>query len=123
ILAKMMNSHPQYSVAMEEIHHTEKKDAPSGTAITLAKGILENYSHKTSWANHHTDQPEILEIISKREPNVPGTHSIRYTSAEDFIEIKHEAFSRKGFALGAVLAAEFVQNKKGIFGMNDLLNL
>ena len=122
-LAKMMNSHLQYKVRMEEIHHTEKKDAPSGTAITLAKGILENYTHKTSWINHHTDQAEELEIISKREPNVPGTHSVFYTSSEDFIEIKHEAFSRKGFALGAVLAAEFIQNKKGIFGMNDLINL
>lgn len=122
-LAKMMNQHPQYRVAMEEIHHTEKKDAPSGTAITLANGILENYTHKTNWINHHTDKPEALEIISKREPNVPGTHTITYSSAEDFIEIKHEAISRKGFALGAVLAAEFLQNKKGIFGMNDLINL
>ncbi|GAB4123401.1 MAG: 4-hydroxy-tetrahydrodipicolinate reductase [Raineya sp.] len=123
ILAKIMNAHPQYKVAIEEVHHTEKKDAPSGTAITLAKGILKNYSHKAAWVNHHTDKPDELEIISKREPNVPGTHSITYTSTEDFIEIKHEAFSRKGFALGAVLAAEFIQNKKGVFGMNDLIHL
>ena len=122
-LAKIMNPHPQYQVAMEEIHHTEKKDAPSGTAITLAKGLLENYSHKKSWVNHHSTDTEALEIISKREPNVPGTHTVVYTSAEDFIEIKHEAFSRKGFALGAVLAAEFIAHKKGTFGMKDLINL
>lgn len=122
ILAQMMQPYPQYKVTMEEIHHTEKKDAPSGTAITLAKGILEHYKHKTSWVNHHTDKAEELAIISKREPNVPGTHTIVYTSTEDLIEIKHEALSRRGFALGAVLAAEFIQNKQGVFGMKDLIN-
>jgi 4-hydroxy-tetrahydrodipicolinate reductase len=122
-LAKMMNAYPQYQVAMEEIHHTEKKDTPSGTAITLAKGILANYTHKKVWVNHHSTDAEALEIISKREPHVPGTHTISYSSAEDYIEIKHEARNRKGFALGAVLAAEFIQSKKGIFGMNDLVRL
>lgn len=122
-LAKMMNSHQQYQVTMQEIHHTEKKDAPSGTAITLAKGILDNYPHKKYWVNHHSTDAEALEITSKREPNVPGTHFVVYTSAEDCIEIKHEAFSRKGFALGAVLAAEFIACRKGIFGMRDLINL
>jgi 4-hydroxy-tetrahydrodipicolinate reductase len=122
-LAKMMNTFPQYQVTMEEIHHTEKKDAPSGTAITLAKGILANYTHKKTWVNHHSDNTDELEIISKREPHVPGTHTITYSSAEDYIEIKHEARNRKGFALGAVLAAEFVQGKKGVFGMNDLIHL
>jgi 4-hydroxy-tetrahydrodipicolinate reductase len=120
-LAKLMSKHAQYQLSMEEIHHTEKKDAPSGTAISLAKGIMENYSQKISWVNHETDNQEEIAIISKREPHVPGTHTITYSSPEDFIEIKHEAYSRKGFALGAVLAAEFIKDKKGVLGMKDLL--
>jgi len=120
-LAKIMSKYPQYKLSMEEIHHTEKKDAPSGTAISLAKGVMENYPQKTSWVNHQTENEGEIEIISKREPHVPGTHLVTYNSVEDFIEIKHEAHSRKGFALGAVLAAEFIKDKKGVLGMKDLL--
>lgn len=120
-LAKLMSKHSQYQLSMEEIHHTEKKDAPSGTAISLAKGIIENYPQKISWVNQKTEAQEEIGIISKREPHVPGTHVITYSSPEDFIEIKHEAYSRKGFALGAVLAAEFIKDKKGVLGMKDLL--
>jgi 4-hydroxy-tetrahydrodipicolinate reductase len=120
-LAKLMSKYPQYSVMIEEIHHTEKKDAPSGTAISLANGIIENYPMKKYWINELTENTEEITIISKREPHVPGTHTITYSSAEDFIEIKHEAHNRKGFALGAVLAAEFIHQKTGVFSMKDLL--
>jgi 4-hydroxy-tetrahydrodipicolinate reductase len=123
ILAKIMVQQPDYEVSMEEIHHTEKKDAPSGTAITLANGIIEQYPHKKNWINSPTTDSEYLEIISKREPHVPGTHSVVYNSEVDFIEIKHQAHSRKGFALGAILAAEFLEGKTGVFGMEDLLKL
>jgi 4-hydroxy-tetrahydrodipicolinate reductase len=106
---------------MTEIHHTEKKDAPSGTAITLAEQILENIGRKKEWVNEQTIAPAELAIISKRIDPAPGTHIVKYSSAVDDIEIIHTAHNRKGFATGAVLAAEFLQDKKGIFGMKDVL--
>lgn len=122
-LAQLMKGHREYSVSMEEIHHTHKKDAPSGTAITLAEQVMQEISDKKNWVNHETDNPGELSIISKREDPAPGTHSIKYSSAIDDIEIIHTAHSRNGFATGAVLAAEFLFNKKGIFSMKDVLNI
>ena len=126
-LAKFMQNYPSYGVSMTEIHHTEKKDAPSGTAITLAEGILENLPHKQKWvsteAGHepvpHDDKA--IEIESLREGTVPGTHTVRYDSDVDRIEITHLAHSRQGFALGAVIAAEWLPGREGVFGMEDLL--
>jgi 4-hydroxy-tetrahydrodipicolinate reductase len=120
-LASLLSPHPEYQVSIEEIHHTQKKDAPSGTAITLAEQIIEQLSYKKNWVNNETDKPEELSIISKRIDPAPGTHSIKYASAIDDIEIIHTAHSRTGFAAGAVLAAEFIQDKKGIFSMHDVL--
>jgi len=108
---------------MEEIHHTQKLDAPSGTAITLAEGIIGNLKNKTSWVNNTSENTSELEIISKRIDKVPGTHTISYNSDVDSLEIKHTAHSREGFATGAILAAEFLKGKTGVFGMNDLLKL
>jgi len=121
-LAKLMNEQPQYDVAMNEIHHTEKLDAPSGTAITLAEGILEHLQRKTSWKNEATDSANVLPILSERIKNVPGTHLVTYSSDVDTIEIKHTAHSRQGFAQGALTAAEWLVGKKGVFGMTDLLS-
>lgn len=120
-LAKIMAKTGQYKVAMEEIHHTQKLDAPSGTAITLAKGIIDN-SDYSSWALENAKNDEIL-IDAKRIENVPGTHSVFYNSEVDTIEIKHIAHNREGFALGAVVAAEWIQGKKGVFTMKDVLDL
>ncbi|HEY1020210.1 MAG TPA: 4-hydroxy-tetrahydrodipicolinate reductase [Sediminibacterium sp.] len=122
-LAKLMSGYPEYNVVMEEIHHTQKKDAPSGTAITLAEQVLANIPSKKIWVNHPTQNPEELEIISERIDPAPGTHKIKYASSVDDIEIIHTAHNRTGFAGGAVLAAEFAMNKKGIFGMKDVLGL
>ncbi len=122
-LASLMAAHPDYEVAIKEIHHTQKKDAPSGTAITLAEQILENIPGKKSWVNHISDKKDELEIISERIDPAPGTHAIKYSSAIDDIEIIHTAHSRKGFALGAVIAAEFIAGKKGIYSMKDVLSL
>jgi dihydrodipicolinate reductase len=122
-LADMMSRQNEYDVALEEIHHTEKKDAPSGTAITLAEQVLEKIRRKTRWVNHISDNPEELEIISERIDPAPGTHKIKYSSSIDDIEIIHTAHNRKGFALGAVLAAEFIKDKKGIFTMKEVLGL
>lgn len=122
-LAKLMNSHSVYDVAMEEIHHTQKLDAPSGTAITLAEGIVENIERKKKWVLNEFKTTSELQIVAKRLGTVPGTHTITYDSEVDKIEIKHEAKGRKGFALGSVLAAEFMIGKTGVFGMKDLLNL
>ncbi len=122
-LAQLMSGHPGYAVTMEEIHHTQKKDAPSGTAITLAEQIMHEIPGKKKWVNNETSDPEALSIISKREDPEPGTHSIRYSSAVDDIEIKHTAHSRNGFATGAVLAAEYIYDKKGIFNMKDVLGI
>ncbi len=125
-LAKMMNNYSEYSVEMEEIHHTQKLDAPSGTAITLAEGILKNLSHKIGWGLEEAGKEladSVIPISAVREDNVPGTHEVVYKSEIDSIEIKHTAHSRQGFALGAVLAAEFLhkQKKEGVYGMDDLL--
>ena len=122
-LAKMMNNYPGYKISIEEIHHIHKLDAPSGTAISLANQVIQNNSVKAKWVNAETNKKNELEIISKRENEVPGTHTVRYHSAVDDIEITHKAHSRKGFALGAVLAAEFMKGKKGVFGMDDLMKL
>ncbi len=121
-LAKLMHPFKEYKVSMNEIHHTRKLDAPSGTAITLANNVIESYSELTTWKNDNNTKANELSITSERIGDVPGTHEIFYNSEIDNITIRHEAKSRKGFALGAVLAAEFIKNKKGIFSMADLLN-
>lgn len=122
-LAKLMSNHKEYDVMLEEIHHTQKKDAPSGTAITLAEQVLQHISHKKKWVNEKTSNKEELNIISKRIDPAPGTHVVKYTSEIDDIEIIHTARSRKGFASGAVAAAEFLNGKKGIYTMKDVLGL
>ena len=122
-LAKLMSAYPAYDVTIEEIHHTHKKDAPSGTAITLAEQVLANMPGKKHWVNHLSESSEDLEIISERIDPAPGTHKIKYTSAVDDIEIIHTAHNRIGFAGGAVMAAAFAINKKGIFGMKEVLGL
>ncbi|AWM14329.1 4-hydroxy-tetrahydrodipicolinate reductase [Flavobacterium sp. NRK F10] len=121
-LAKMMANLKEYNVSMEEIHHTQKLDAPSGTAISLAKGIIENSAY-TSWTLEKDAQENQIPIDAKRIENVPGTHSIFYDSKVDQIEIKHTAYSREGFALGSVIAAEWLVGKKGVFTMKDVLGL
>lgn len=122
VLARMMNKYRnEYQINLEEIHHTQKLDAPSGTAITIAEGIIENTTYKT-WSMEENSQ-EIIPIEAKRIENVPGTHIVQYTSDVDTIEISHTAHSRKGFALGAVIAAEWIWNKEGIFTMKDVLEL
>ena len=122
-LAALMNTRPEYDVSLTEIHHTAKRDAPSGTGITLAEGILETLDRKKDWVNHPSDQPEELEIISERIDPAPGTHKVRYTSDVDDIELIHTAHNRQGFALGALLAAEYVYGKKGIYTMKEVLGL
>ena len=121
-LAKIMNHFPSYDVRMTEVHHVHKLDAPSGTAITLAEGILENIDRKERWTLNTAEQPTDLPIQAIREGEVPGIHEIVYESDADKISIKHDAKSRAGFALGAVLAAEFTAGKKGFLGMNDLFH-
>lgn len=121
VLAKLMNQHQNYNVEMEEIHHLQKLDSPSGTAIKTAEIILSELDRKTSWKEAEEVTENELQIHAKREEGVPGTHSVHYFSEEDSIELKHTAHSRKGFALGAVLAAEWVLGKKGIFEMKDML--
>jgi 4-hydroxy-tetrahydrodipicolinate reductase len=125
-LAQLMNAQPQYAISMEEIHHTEKKDAPSGTAVKTAEVMLEELKSYQGWqliepATGNQQPATNIPIIAKREPNVPGTHIVTYTSSVDYIEIKHEAKSRRGFAEGAVLAARWLVGKKGVFDMKDLL--
>ncbi|SFJ81226.1 4-hydroxy-tetrahydrodipicolinate reductase [Myroides guanonis] len=120
-LARIMANFNDYNVSMEEIHHTQKLDAPSGTAITLAQGVIEN-SEYTSWTLDKAKEKEI-SITAIRQDSVPGTHSVFYDSPIDQIEIKHTAHSRDGFALGAVIAAEWIIGKKGVFSMKDVLNL
>ncbi len=122
-LAELMRGHDDYDVSIIEVHHTQKKDAPSGTAITLAEQILQEIPRKENWVNEETGNAQELLIISKREDPAPGTHAIKYSSAIDDIEIIHTAHSRNGFALGAVLAAEYIHNKKGIFTLKDVLNI
>jgi 4-hydroxy-tetrahydrodipicolinate reductase len=120
-LAKIMNNFPQYDVSMVEVHHTQKLDAPSGTAISLANDIMKEVHRKKNWQLDGQDTPEALKIEAIREGQVPGIHTIKYNSEVDFIEMTHSAYSRKGFALGAVIAAEFIAGKKGYFTMNELL--
>ena len=122
-LAALMALQKDYEVQVTEIHHTQKKDAPSGTAITIAEQILDNLKRKKSWVNHISDNVSELEIISERIDPAPGIHKVKYSSAVDDIEIIHTAHGRQGFALGAVLAAEFIKDKKGIFSMKDVLSL
>lgn len=127
LLASMMNSAPEYDVRMEEIHHVHKLDAPSGTAITLAERIIAAFERKKQWNlkeeadSNETGEKDYLEILSKRIDEVPGTHSVLWESPVDQIYLEHVAKSRDGFALGAVMAAEFMTGKKGVYGMNDLL--
>jgi 4-hydroxy-tetrahydrodipicolinate reductase len=120
-LAELMAPHSDYEVSLKEIHHTQKKDAPSGTAISLAEQILERIPRKTGWVNRISDRLEELSILSDRIDPAPGTHNIAYHSSVDSIEITHTAHNRKGFATGAVLAAEFIHDKKGVFSMKDVL--
>ena len=120
-LVEMMRSQRQYEVKMTEIHHTQKLDAPSGTAISLAQDILQKLDRKTEWVNEKTTESSKLEIISERVEGVPGTHLIQYLSSIDQIDIQHIAHSREGFAKGAILAAEWLIGKKGYFEMSDLL--
>lgn len=120
-LAGLMGKHTNYRILIEEIHHLGKKDAPSGTAITLANDIIKKHPEKLEWVNRPATDASELEIISVRRNQVPGTHFVKYYSDIDTLEIKHTAHSRKGFALGAIMAAEWVQGKCGCYGMRDLL--
>ncbi len=122
-LAELMAPHAEYDVRVEEIHHTAKKDSPSGTAVSIAGQILERVPRKSKWVNEESDNTNDLVILSERVDPAPGTHIVLYTSSIDDIEIVHTAHNRTGFATGAVLAAEFVKNKKGIFSMKDVLGL
>ena len=121
-LAKLMNQHKNYEVEMEEIHHTQKLDSPSGTGIKTAEIIIQELDQKTSWAENVKSSENELLIKVKREDKVPGTHIVEYISDVDKITLGHTAFSRQGFALGAVLAAEFMLGKKGFYEMKDMLN-
>jgi 4-hydroxy-tetrahydrodipicolinate reductase len=122
-LAQLMATQPEYDVTITEIHHTQKKDAPSGTAITIAEQILAAVPRKHRWVNHISDNIAELEIISERTDPHPGLHKVNYQSAIDEIEIIHNAHNRNGFALGAVMAAEYIKDKKGIFTMKEVLGL
>jgi len=121
-LAAIMNNFKEYTVQLEEIHHVHKKDAPSGTAISLAEGIIQNHAQYDAWKLEETQNHD-LGIFAIRQDEVPGTHSVFYRSEVDEIEIRHAAFSRDGFALGAVMAAEWIQGKQGNFSMKDVLHL
>jgi 4-hydroxy-tetrahydrodipicolinate reductase len=123
VLAELMERHPGYDVAIDEIHHTQKKDAPSGTGITLAEQVLERISRKKNWVNHTAENTAELSIISHRIDPAPGTHTVKYHSAIDDIEITHTAHSRRGFASGALQAAVFLAGKKGIYSMRDVLGI
>ncbi len=121
LLAGLMADRPQYRAALEEIHHTQKLDAPSGTAITIAEGIIESIPRLTGWVNHASDDPHTLPITSQRIAEVPGTHEVVFSSSVDTLTIRHEAHSREGFVLGALTAAEWLIGKQGYFEMKDLL--
>src|SRR3989337_4062381 len=120
-VAKMMNHFSEYDISIDEVHHSEKKDAPSGTAITLAEGIIENVNRKKRWVKQKTGKTEDVFVESFRIDQVPGTHVVKYESAIDDIAIKHIAHSREGFATGAVLVAEWIKGKKGVLSMEDFL--
>jgi 4-hydroxy-tetrahydrodipicolinate reductase len=121
-LAQLMKPYPFYEVNTREVHHTEKKDAPSGTAITIAEGLIENLKGKEKWVNNEIAKANEIPIWSEREGKVPGTHIVRYISEVDEFEITHKATSREGFALGAVVAAEWAVNKKGVLKLSDLFS-
>lgn len=120
-LARIMNSFPSYDISMDEIHHSEKKDAPSGTAISLAEGILNHVERKQKWVSGEQNRAEEISITSFRIDQIPGTHVVKYSSGIDDIELKHTAHSREGFALGAVMVAEWIPGKKGCLSMDDFL--
>lgn len=120
-LASVIRNFENYDVSIDEVHHTEKKDAPSGTAITLAEGIMKEIQTKTKWVNREGSGPSELSIRSFRIDQVPGTHVVKYASAIDDIEIRHTAHSREGFATGAVMVAEWIKDKKGVLKMKDFL--
>ena len=119
-LAELMNPHKEYDVRIEETHHMWKKDAPSGTAITLAEGIIEKLDRKGEWVNSATENPEQLFIESHREGMVPGIHTITYTSADDVLELKHSILNRRALAMGAVVAGEYLNGKSGVHTMDNL---
>jgi 4-hydroxy-tetrahydrodipicolinate reductase len=121
-LAKMMSNLSEYNVSMEEIHHTQKLDAPSGTAITLAEAVIENTNY-SNWKLDNTENDSEIPIVAKRIENVPGTHHVTYNSEVDTINISHTAHNRQGFALGAVVAAEWILGKTGVYSMKDVLNI
>jgi 4-hydroxy-tetrahydrodipicolinate reductase len=124
-LAELMNFHPEYKASINEIHHTQKIDSPSGTAISLANGILESNENFMSWVCEEGKEPHTsskqIGVVAHRIPDVPGTHTVNYTSEIDTISITHQAHNRKGFALGAVLASEWIAGKKGVFTIQDLI--
>ena len=120
-LAELMNPYSEYEVRVEETHHMWKKDAPSGTAITLAEGIIENLDRKSSWVNDKASDASMLEIESFREGMVPGIHTITYTSADDVLQLKHSITNRRALALGAVVAGEYLSDKQGVHTMDNLL--
>jgi len=122
-LAQLMAGQKEYQAGMEEIHHLQKLDSPSGTAITLAEDLIDQHPQYADWINKPSEDSRLLSIISERKAGVPGTHSVRYESDIDYLEITHTAKSRKGFAMGALLAAEFIYQKEGVFQMKDLLNI
>jgi 4-hydroxy-tetrahydrodipicolinate reductase len=118
-----MSKHPSYEATIHEIHHTQKKDAPSGTAITLAEQVIDALPNKTKWVNEASNDASDLVILSERIDPAPGTHTATYTSAIDDIQITHTAHNRKGFAGGALLAAEFAATHRGVFSMKEVLGL
>ena len=120
-LAELMNPHTEYDVRIEETHHMWKKDAPSGTAITLAEGIIENLDRKSEWVNSKPESEAQLEIESFREGMVPGIHTITYSSVDDFLQLKHSIINRRALAMGAVVAGEYLADKQGVHTMDDLL--
>jgi 4-hydroxy-tetrahydrodipicolinate reductase len=122
-LARMIARYPEYQLSIEEIHHTQKKDSPSGTAITLAEGIIKHNPKKSDWTRSPIAAEHEIKIESKRIDPFPGQHTVTYHSAIDDIEIRHTAHSREGFALGAVMVAEWLPNQKGVLGMDDFLKL
>lgn len=122
-LAELMNEQVDYEVDVNEVHHKEKKDAPSGTAVRIARDIIEKLDRKTEWVREDAGQASELSVSSEREDDVKGTHTVTYDSPIDRISIQHKAHSRKGFALGAVLAAEWVKERRGLFTMKDMLDL
>jgi 4-hydroxy-tetrahydrodipicolinate reductase len=123
LLARLMADKPDYTVSLKEVHHTAKKDSPSGTAVSLAEQVMQNNPSKKSWVNKQSADASVIGITSERVDPAPGTHYVKYSSDVDDVEIIHTAHNRKGFALGAVLAAEYIHDKKGVFTMADVLNL